>query len=61
LFFYFFFCLDAKETKNQALDCSATCYYSIPKSKKLAALKQFLILRNFRNAGARLPQSYGKQ
>jgi len=38
-----FFCLDAKETKNQGFASSATCYSSIPKSKELAALKQLLI------------------
>ncbi len=55
-----FFCLDTKETKNQGWESSATCYSSIPKSKELAALKQLLILRNLRNAGAHLPDSKAK-
>jgi hypothetical protein len=51
---FLFFCLETKEAKIQACLFSATCYPSIPKLNKLASLKQCLILRNLRNAGARL-------
>jgi len=43
-----------KVTKDQAPVCSATCSRLTAKLKELASLRQLLILRRLRAAGARL-------
>jgi len=51
--FYFFFCLDTKETKSQGWDFQRSIKISHPKRKELASLRQLFFLRIFQLIDAR--------